>query len=51
MRNVWQKETAVIRAIEEDVGGEADRGIKLLWWAIACLAGGAFWLAILAAFA
>ena len=48
MRN---DELAVIRAIEEEVGGEADRAIKLLWWAIACLAGGIVWLAILAAFA
>jgi hypothetical protein len=51
MRNIWQEEPAVTRAIEEDVDGEENRGVNLLWWAIACLAGGIFWLAIFAAFA
>ena len=51
MRNIWQEELGDTQAIEEEVGGEADRGINLLWWAIACLAGGIVWLAILAAFA
>ena len=50
MLNWWQEELAAIQAVREARGDEANGGISVLWWAIACIAGAMFWALILLAF-
>ena len=47
---LWKEGLAVIRAMKEARGDEADDGISLLWWGIACIVSGAMWLVNLMVF-
>jgi hypothetical protein len=47
MRNLWREELDVVRAIEEAGVGEANGGIRIVWWGIACIASAMLWTGIL----